>query len=101
MFVYITSHCLCTGATLREVLKQNTVEKCIMVEIDGEMVKASRKHLPQWNDCSDLGFKGSCFDHPRAEVYFEDAIAWFINRFSDRDQIDQADKFDVIIMDAL
>jgi spermidine synthase len=91
------------GATLREVLKHNTVEKCIMVEIDGEMVEASKKHLPQWNDCSDLGFHGSCFDHPRAEMYFEDAIAWFIDRFSDDkdQQINEADKFDVILMDAL
>jgi spermidine synthase len=83
------------------VLKHNTVEKCIMVEIDGEMVQASREHLHQWNDCSDLGFQGSCFDHPRAEVYLEDAIAWFLDRFSDKDRIDEADKFDVIIMDAL
>lgn len=90
------------GATLREVLKHKTVEKCIMVEIDGDMVAASKEHLPQWNDCSDLeGSVGSCFDDPRAEVYFEDAVAWFIDRFSHKDNINEADKFDVIIMDAL
>jgi S-adenosylmethionine decarboxylase proenzyme len=91
------------GATLREVLKHKTVEKCVMVEIDGEMVAASKKHLPQWNDCSDLkGSVGtSCFDDPRAEVYLEDAVGWFISRYSDKDQIDEAAKFDVIVMDAL
>jgi S-adenosylmethionine decarboxylase proenzyme len=90
------------GATLREVLKHKTVQKCVMVEIDVEMVAASKKHLPQWNNCSDLtGSVGSCFDDPRAEVYFEDAVGWFINRYSDNDKIDAMDKFDVIIMDAL
>jgi hypothetical protein len=90
------------GATLREVLKHKTVQKCVMVEIDGKMVASSKKHLPEWNDCSDLkGSVGSCFDDPRAEVYFEDAVVWFIDRYSDKDKFDAADKFDVIIMDAL
>jgi S-adenosylmethionine decarboxylase proenzyme len=90
------------GATLREVLKHKTVQKCVMVEIDGEMAASSKKHLSEWNDCSNLkGSVGSCFDDPRAQVYFEDAVGWFIDRYSDKVEIVEADKFDVIIMDAL
>jgi S-adenosylmethionine decarboxylase proenzyme len=90
------------GATLREVLKHKTVVTAVMIEIDGAMVNASRKYLPEWSDCSDLvGSTDSCFDDARAEVYFEDASGWFLSRFADKDKINEADKFDVIIMDAL
>ncbi len=89
------------GATLREVLKHNTVEKVIMIEIDEKMVKLSREYLPQWSDCSMLdGSAGSCFDDPRVELYCEDAFAWFIDRFSG-DRTENVLPFDVIIMDAL
>ena len=40
----------------------------------------------------------SCFDHPRAHVRYEDALAWFIDRFL-KDHGNE--KYDVIIMDAL
>jgi len=93
------------GATLRQVLKHNTVEKVKMIEIDETMVKVSRKFLPDWNDCSDiLGSADWCGDDERAEIYCEDALAWFNNRFSDA-KIDteefQEEQFDVLIMDAL
>lgn len=94
------------GATLREVLKHNTLEKVKMIEIDEEMVSFSRKHLPDWNTCSDL--KGStiwCGDDDRAEMYYEDGLAWFNNRFSDDSRIDSEEfleePFDILIMDAL
>ena len=87
------------GATLREVLKHNTVEEVIMVEIDEVMVLTSQKYLPEWSTC-DNGI--SCFDDPRASVYFTDAIAWFIHRFGENSTIyDKTDVFDIIIMDAL
>ena len=35
------------GATVREVLKWNTVEKVAMVDIDGEVVEACKEHLPR------------------------------------------------------
>lgn len=90
------------GATLREVLKHETVEEVIMVEIDELMVETSRQYLPEWSDCSDLeGSAHSCFDDPRATVYFEDAIQWFIDRFGGEKPIAKADQLDVIIMDAL
>ena len=46
--------CVCTGSTLREVLKHKTLEQVVMVEIDEGMVEASRRYLPEWNDCSML-----------------------------------------------
>jgi S-adenosylmethionine decarboxylase proenzyme len=90
------------GATLREVLKHKTVETVTMIEIDEIMVNVSRKHIPEWSDCSKLvGSTSSCFDDPRAEIYYTDAIAWFIDRFLDIDKVDGSQFYDVIIMDLL
>lgn len=90
------------GATLREVLKHNTVETVTMIEIDEKMVKVCREFLPEWSDCSNLvGSAPSCFDDPRAEVIYTDAIAWFIENFRDADKIDDTQRYDVIIVDAL
>lgn len=91
------------GATLREVLKHNTVEKVIMIDIDGQMVNLSKQYLPAWNDCSKLlNGTASCFDDPRVETYFLDAFKWFIDRFSGDDNSSLKEPpFDVIIMDAL
>ena len=90
------------GATLREVLKHNTVETVTMIEIDEEMVDICRKYLPEWSDCSNLvGSASSCFDDPRTEVFYTDAISWFIDRFGNEDTIDESQLYDVIIMDAL
>ena len=112
------------GATLREVLKHNTLEEVKMIEIDEVMVNVSREALPGWSDCSDLeGSASSCFDDPRTDLRCEDALAWFIDRFSDDEDSDDEDDededssddddewdgiididaqpFDVIIMDAL
>ena len=91
------------GATLREVLKHNTVEKVIMIDIDEQMVEMSKKVLPFWSDCSMLKESTkSCFDDPRVETYYLDAFKWFIDRFSDESshEFDEL-PFDVIIMDAL
>jgi spermidine synthase len=90
------------GATLREVLKHKTVEKVVMIEIDEVMVNVSRTYLPEWGDCSNLiGSTHSCFDDPRADIHFKDAIAWFLDNFADKEDFDEDDLFDVIIMDAL
>ncbi|KAL7549854.1 hypothetical protein ACHAWF_013114 [Thalassiosira exigua] len=90
------------GATLREILKHKTVEEVVMVEIDQELVEICKEHLPEWADCTDnVGSDAdSCFDDGRASVYFEDAFAWFIDRFGS-DASGDEEKFDVIIMDAL
>ena len=89
------------GATLREVLKHNTIEEVVMIEIDGELVGMCREHLPEWSDCSDFigSDANSCFDDSRANVSFQDAFGWFITNFGGDSPL--REKFDVIIMDAL
>jgi len=88
------------GATMREVLKHNTVTKVVMIEIDDEIVGLSKQYLPEWSDCSNIeGSAKWCFDDERAEPRYEDAMAYFINSFNNADK--KEEKYDVIIMDAL
>ena len=47
------------------------------------------------------GSNGSCFEDPRVEVYYEDAFAWFIDRYSGDSADSSNEPFDVIVMDAL
>ena len=92
------------GATLMEVLKHTTLEKVQMIEIDEEMVKTSRQYLQEWSDCSDIiGSEKWCGDDSRSEIFYEDALAWFIDRYSPHGKLAQEhhSKLDVIIMDAL
>lgn len=69
-------------ATAREILRHKTVERCVMVDIDEEVVDLCRAHLPEWN-------AGVCED-PRMEVVYTDAWGWL----RDSDEL-----FDVIYMD--
>ena len=88
-------------ATLHEVLKHNTVEQVIMIDIDEAIVEASKLYLPDWNDCSNLvGSSRYCMDDPRATIFNEDAFKWFIDRFGDN-PTEKEPLFDVIILDAL
>jgi spermidine synthase len=93
------------GRTLKEVLKHNTIERVKMIEIDHEMVDASKKYLPEWNTCSDLEMGAEwCGDDDRAEIHYEDAVTWFKSRFSVKKMNSteyEEEQFDVIIMDAL
>ena len=90
------------GATLREVLKHNTIETVTMIEIDEVMVNISKQYLPEWSDCSMIvGSAPSCFDDPRAEVIYADAIVWMTERFANKDRIRPEDIYDVIIVDAV
>jgi spermidine synthase len=45
------------GATLREVLRHKSVEYCMMVDIDQEVVEKSKELLPEWHQ--------GAFDDPR------------------------------------
>ena len=54
------------GATAREVLRWNSVEQVLMVDIDGEVVQACRQHLPEMHQ--------QAFDDPRLEVKIGDAL---------------------------
>lgn len=88
------------GATMREVLKHKTVKNAVMIEIDDEIVGLSKEHLPGWTDCSNIvGSAEWCFDDVRAELRYEDAMAFFVDRYQDVATTEE--KFDVIIMDAL
>ncbi len=54
------------GATLREVLRWKSVERLVMVDIDGEVVQACRQHLPEMHQ--------GAFDDPRVEIVIDDAL---------------------------
>lgn len=71
------------GATLREVLKHNTVKEVVMVDIDPVVVEFSKKYLEHMH-------RGS-FDDPRAKVVIMDG----------KDYVKQGPSkyFDVVIMD--
>jgi len=70
------------GATLREVLKHNTVQKVIMVDIDEELVKLCAEHMPEWSN--------GAFESSRTQLIFDDARKFIENT---------NEKFDVIISD--
>jgi spermidine synthase len=70
------------GATVREILKHNTLTHCLMVDIDGEVVEECKRHLPEMHQ--------GAFDDPRTRVLHEDARAY----------LDQtAERFDLIVID--
>ena len=63
------------GATLREVLRDPSLRRCTMVDIDGDVVELSKKYLPEWSE--------GAFDDPRARVIIGDALK-FIKEDHDR-----------------
>lgn len=73
------------GATLREALKHRTVERAVMVDIDGEVVEAAREHLP-------LMHQGA-FDDPRAKVVIMDGFKYV------EEALARGEKYDVVLMD--
>ncbi len=70
------------GATLREVLKHPTVERAVMVDLDGELVEFCKLHLTSWHQ--------GAFEDPRVELRHEDGRAYLENC---------QEQFDVIIFD--
>ncbi|MGL5084062.1 MAG: spermidine synthase [Microcoleaceae cyanobacterium] len=56
------------GAVLREVLRWRTVERVVMVDIDGEVVDACRQYLPEMS--------AGTFEDPRVELIIGDAFAY-------------------------
>ncbi len=70
------------GATLREVLRHKSVEHCLMVDIDEEVVRMSEELLPEYH--------AGAFDDKRTELAFTDARRWL----EENDK-----KYDVIIID--
>ena len=72
------------GGVLRRVLQHHWVERAVMVEIDGEVIRLCREHLP------DIG--GYAWTDPRAEVIVGDGIAYVADA--------APASFDVIIVDS-
>lgn len=72
------------GGVLRRVLQHDTVKKAVMVEIDGDVIELSKKHLPM--------FGQTAWDDPRAEVIVGDGID-YVKKAAD-------ESFDVIIVDS-
>ena len=54
------------GGVLRRVLMHNTVERAVMVEIDGEVIRLAKEHMP--------AIAGDAWTNPRAEVIVGDGI---------------------------
>jgi len=70
------------GATLREVLRHQSVRQATMVDIDEELVAICQKYLPEWS--------AGAFDDPRSKLIITDA-----RQFLERNE----EKYDVIISD--
>lgn len=70
------------GGTAREVLRHPQVRRCVLVEIDGMVVEASKRFLPEI---------GTAWDDPRLEVRIEDGVAFTKNA--------PPESFDVVLLD--
>ena len=72
------------GGVLRRVLQHRDVERAVMVEIDGEVIRLCREHLP--------AIGGDAWNDPRAEVIVGDGID-YVRRAP-------SNSFDVVIVDS-
>ena len=70
------------GGTVREVLKHRSVERCVLVEIDGLVVSASRKYIPQ---------TAAALSDKRADVLIADGVKFVA---------ETEERFDVVIVDS-
>ncbi len=70
------------GGTVREVLRHRSIERCVLVEIDGMVVDACRRYIPS---------TASALSDPRVEVRIEDG-AKFVRETRER--------FDAVMVDS-
>ncbi|MGG7177318.1 polyamine aminopropyltransferase [Clostridium paraputrificum] len=70
------------GGTVRELTRFKSIEKIDMVELDEEVVKASRKYLP---------FTSCKLDDPTVNLYFQDGIKFVEGKVN---------QYDLIIVDS-
>lgn len=70
------------GGTVREILRHEGVEKVTMVEIDGEVIKACKEHLPEI---------AAEFNNPKLDLKVDDGIAFIKNA--------APKSYDIIIVD--
>jgi spermidine synthase len=72
------------GGVLRRVLQHKNVKRAVMVEIDGEVIRLCKEHMPT--------IAGDAWNDPRADVIVGDGID-YVKRASDA-------SFDAIIVDS-
>lgn len=70
------------GGAVREIVKHQTIEKVVHCEIDGAVVEASRKYLPEIS-CA--------LDHPKVDIVIDDGIEHVR---------DNKNTYDVVIVDS-
>jgi len=70
------------GGSAREVLRHQDVERCVLIEIDEAVVRASKEWLPTI---------GSAWDDPRLDTRFDDGVAFVTGS--------EGAAFDVILVD--
>jgi spermidine synthase len=70
------------GATLREILRYDSVKKVVMVDIDEEVISLSKKYLPEYSQ--------GAFEDKRVELYHTDARKFLA---------ESKDSFDIVIID--
>lgn len=70
------------GGTVREILRHEGVENVTMVEIDGEVIKACKEHLPEI---------AAEFNNPKLDLKVDDGIAFIKNA--------APKSYDIIIVD--
>ena len=71
------------GGSAREVLRHETIQKCVMVEIDEMVVNACKEHIP---------LTASCLEgHPKLDLKIEDAVKYVA---------ESKEVFDLIIVDS-
>lgn len=73
------------GAIVREVVKHDNVEQCVLVELDNNIIELSKKHLP---NCARVFLE----DEPRLQIHYQDCIGYL-------DDAAEPDSFDVVIVD--
>jgi len=72
------------GGVLRRVLQHRTVERAVMVEIDGDVIRLARRYLP--------AIGAGAWSDPRAEIIVGDGIDFVAKA--------DAGSFDVVIVDS-
>ncbi|GAC41528.1 polyamine aminopropyltransferase [Paenibacillus popilliae] len=70
------------GGVMREIMKHPSVEKAVLVDIDGQVIEYSKKYLPEI---------ASELDNPRVEVQVNDGYMHILNN---------KDEYDVIMVDS-
>ncbi len=71
------------GGTVRELLRHESIDEVVMVEIDAMVVEAAQLHLPSFS---------SALNHPKLKLLIEDGIEYVKNS--------EDEAFDLVIVDS-